>query len=103
MSSSIFPGAIAVHGLIVTFIILACARDRDPVLIETPLNYGPFIKKWALGGLVAFLLCSTVYLTVNRSVYGNKPDGWGSAHPNMRFGPQADWRVRPVIKSVIHR
>ncbi len=96
-------GAIAVHGLIVTFIILVCARDRESVEICEPVNYGPFIKKWAIAGLVAFLLCSTVYLTVNRSVYGDKYDGWGSGRPNLRLGPDADWRVRPVVKSVIHR
>jgi hypothetical protein len=96
-------GAIAVHGLIVTYIILACARDKESVVIEEPREYGTFIKKWALGGLAAFLVCSTIYLTINRSVYGNRPDGWGGKHPNMRFGPEADWRVRPIIKSVIHR
>ncbi len=96
-------GMIAVNGLIVTYIILAKARDNDPVSIREPEGYGPFIVKWTITGLVAAVLCSTVYLNVNRSFYGNKPDGWGGAHPNMRFGPNADWRVRPVVKSVIHR
>ena len=94
-------GAIMVHALIVTFVILAFARDGETVAIQEPESYGPLIRKWALGGLVAFVLCSTVYLSVNRSFYGNKPDGWGGA--NMRFGAQADWRVKPVIKSHAHR
>jgi len=39
---------------------------------------------------------------VNLNVYSNKPDGWGGEHPGMRFGPEADRRVLPMVKRVIY-
>jgi len=95
-------GVITVNGLIVTFMIIYFARKPEPVGIQERASYSPMIKRWALAGLVGFIVCSGVYLGVIRSVYGDKPDGW-SNRPNLRLGPNADWRVRPIMKNAIHR
>ena len=47
------------------------------------------------------LLFTAGFTTVIRSVYGDKHDGWGG--PNLRLGPDADWRLKPILKNKGHR
>jgi len=43
---------------------------------------------------------SHIYTTGVRAIYGNKPTGWGGA--NLRLGPDADWQIKPILKSKPH-
>lgn len=93
-------GLIMLNGFIVTFMILYYLREREDVPISPPASYLPMIGRWALGGLIAFFGCTAVYETVDWSVYGFKDHG---ANHNRRFGPDADWIRKPIIKNVGHR
>ena len=43
----------------------------------------------------------TLYTAGIRAIYGDKFAGWGGN--NVRFGENADWRVKPILKSGKHR
>ncbi len=94
-------GVITVNALIATFLILFYARDKDDVTIRPQEQYGAYIRKAVLAGLTLVLLFTAGFTTVVRSVYGDKHDGWGG--PNLRFGPDADWRKKPILKNKQHR
>jgi len=46
------------------------------------------------------LATTTLYTGGIRLLYGNHWTGWGGN--NLRFGPNADWRVKPLLKSKRH-
>jgi hypothetical protein len=87
------------NALICTVLILTCARlpDETPALREA--DYGLLTRKAVL--LSIFLVAIPVlYTTGVRTLYGNQWTGWGGN--NLRFGPDADWRVKPILKSKHH-
>jgi len=47
------------------------------------------------------ILFDAAFTTVTHGVYGNQHDGWGGR--NIRFGPEADWRIKPILKNKEHR
>jgi hypothetical protein len=81
-------------------LVLACAGlpDETPALRAT--DYGLLTRKAVL--LLGLLLVAipTLYTAGVRTLYGNQWTGWGGN--NLRFGPEADWRVRPILKSKHH-
>ena len=93
-------GTIMFNALICTVLILGWARQPDEVPAPREANYGLFTRK-ALA-LTAVLLFSTtvLYTTGFRVIYGDKTTGWGGA--NLRLGPNADWRIKPILKSKPH-
>ena len=93
-------GTIMFNALICTVLILGWARQRDEPPAPREADYGLYTRK-ALA-LTAVLLLSTtlLYTTGFRAIYGNKPTGWGGA--NLRLGPDADWRIKPILKSKPH-
>lgn len=64
-------------------------------------NYGGLWRKTLYGGLAALLILTVGFTAVIRGLYGDKPLGWGGR--NLRFGAEADWRVKPILKDRIHR
>jgi len=46
------------------------------------------------------LLSWPAFTAVGRAVYGDRPDGFGGN--NLLFGPDADWRIKPLLKSQPH-
>lgn len=94
-------GLIMVHAMIATFLILVFARDRDEVVMRADANYGGLWRKTLYGGLAALLILTVGFTAVIRGLYGDKPLGWGGR--NLRFGAEADWRVKPILKDRIHR
>jgi hypothetical protein len=52
--------------------------------------------------LTAILLIATTTLYTGgiRTLYGNQPTGWGGN--NLRLGSNADWRMKPLLKSKPH-
>lgn len=88
---------IFVNALIVTYLILA----RAPGPWKPEGLWQPRMKRWMWMGAAACLVCASLYLVVTRSVYGDAHDGFGGR--NRRFGPEADWRVKPILLDRAHR
>ena len=49
---------------------------------------------------ILLLATTTIYTIGVRALYGNEPTGWGGN--NRRFGADADWRIKPILKSRHH-
>ena len=94
-------GLITVNALIVTFLILYCAREKDMVAIEPIERYGGLIRKTVFAGVVLFIILDVAFTGITHGVYGNRHDGWGGR--DLRFGPEADWRVKPIMKNKQHK
>jgi len=93
-------GVVMFNALICTGLILGGARQPDETPTIREADYGRLIQK-TVGGLAILLVATmTVYPTGIRALYGNKWSGWGGN--NLRFGPEADWRVKPLLKSKRH-
>jgi len=92
-------GTIIVNALISTFFILQIpAGDESGALIHA--DFGRDIRK-ALFALTVVLFTTTLGYTAGvRGIYGDKWTGWGGN--NRRFGPDADWRVKPLLKTKPH-
>ena len=93
-------GMVMVNALICTVLILGFARQQDETPTIREANFGLLIRKSAM--LIGILLVATMTLyTIGiRSIYGDKWAGWGGN--NLRFGDNADWRVKPLLKSKRH-
>lgn len=110
-------GVITVHALIATFLLLFFAREKDKGLqplvqtesggpnetpiTEEPASFAPMIRRTVATGVAVFILFNASFTAIVHSVYGDKHDGWGGR--NVRFGPEADWRVKPILKNKAHR
>ena len=77
---------------------LASAPDETPTFREA--NFGLLIRKSVVVLCALLLATATIYTTAIRAIYGNQSTGWGG--DNLRFGPNADWRVKPLLKSKRH-
>ena len=93
-------GTTMFNALICTVLILGFARPQD----ETPPiregDFGVLVRKsvaWLGIMLVATMM---LYAMGIRALYGNQWTGWGGN--NLRFGENADWRVKPLLKSKKH-
>ncbi len=90
---------ILVNALLATWLLLVYVREEDaapfPVESEIPL------QRWVLGGFGAMAVAAFVFAGITHGVYGDRHDGWGGR--NLRWGPEADWRVKPILKSREHR
>lgn len=92
---------IMVNGLIVTFLILYYGQESEEVPSQEPPTWAPLLKRWILCGIAAIIFCNVAYTGVSHVIYGGKADHPGKS--NVRFGPEADWRVKPLLKSEVHR
>jgi len=63
-------------------------------------NYSTLIRKALLLLFLLLFATTLVYTTLIRALYGDQWTGWGGN--NRRFGPDADWRVKPILKSRHH-
>ena len=93
-------GVMMFNALICTVLLLGFARQRD----ETPAihlaDYDVLTRKSVKWLGIALVVAMTFYTTGIRAIYGNQWIGWGGK--NLRFGPDADWRVKPLLKSKRH-
>jgi hypothetical protein len=93
-------GVIMFNALICTVLLLGWVRQPDETPAFRAADFGAFTRK-AIGLTAVLLLATTFFYTAGvRSLYGNQPTGWGGN--NLRFGPNADWRVKPLLKSRPH-
>ena len=93
-------GTIMFNALICTVLILGWARQADEAPALRAADYALYIRR-ALA-LTALLLLSTtlLYTAGFRAIYGDKPAGWGGG--NLRLGPNADWRIKPILLNKPH-
>lgn len=94
-------GMVMVNALICTVLILGFARPQDETPEIREANYDVLTRK-AVVWLGVFLVgAMTIYTAGIRALYGNQFVGWGGN--NVRFGENADWRAKPILKSGKHR
>lgn len=60
-----------------------------------------FLRRAALWLAITALLAPLLEAAIVRGVYGSAHAGHSGA--NLRFGPDANWRTRPVLKGTTHR
>ena len=93
-------GTIMFNALICTILILGWARQPDNPPAPQAADYGLYTRKALVLVAVTLLSTTLIYTTGFRLIYGNKPTGWGGA--NLRLGPNADWRIKPILKTKPH-
>ncbi len=93
-------GLIMLNALVCTVLLLAWARPADETPALRGADYGLFTRKAVALTAVLLVATTTFYTAGVRSLYDNQPTGWGGN--NLRFGPNADWRVKPLLKSKPH-
>jgi len=93
-------GVIMVNALICTFLILGFARQQDETPAALQVDFGPFVRKAILALTILLFATTLLYTGGVRLLYGDKWTGWGGN--NRRFGSDADWRVKPILKSRHH-
>lgn len=94
---------IFINAALATFLLGYLPRPTAETLtIEEPEPFRPRLGKvWAIGLPVAIVLM-TLYTGIIRGVYGDASVG----HPDLshkRFGPEAVWAVKPILKEGKHR
>jgi len=96
-------GVLFFNAVIATFLIAAFAReeDRDPAPLTPVEDYKPLFWKSVAAMGIAVVFATFAFTGVVRSVYGDHFAG--HAGNERRFGDQADWRIRPVLRDIKHR
>jgi hypothetical protein len=93
-------GTTMFNALICTVLILSYAHQRDETPQIREANFGRLIRKSVAVLWLLLLTTTTLYTAGIRALYANKWTGWGGN--NLRFGPDADWRVKPLLKTKRH-
>jgi hypothetical protein len=93
-------GAVMFNALICTVLLLGWARQPDETSALREADFGLFARKAVALTAVLLVATTTIYTAGIRVIYGNQPTGWGGG--NLRLGPNADWRVKPILKSKPH-
>ena len=94
-------GVIIVHAVIVTVLILVLPVEGHAESGITTAN----LRRFTWCSAVCLLLAATAGPALEtlavRAVYGDALAGHAS--PNYRFGPDANWKARPILKGTTHR
>jgi hypothetical protein len=94
-------GLFFVNGLIATFLILVYPPQSETEPTASPADYAGIFRRSMIRGVTALVAGILVYTGITRAIYGDEFNGFGGNH--RRFGVQADWRVRPLLKNLPHR
>lgn len=96
-------GVLFVNAVIATFMINCCVREQEnPDLPpESPADYRLLFQRSFIALTAALAFATFAFTGVVRLVYGDHFAG--HAGNQRRFGPEADWRIRPVLRDVEHR
>jgi hypothetical protein len=108
-------GAIFVNAAIATFLILGFGRGPkrtseptvQPQMNTDEHRYGsawkPLWPRFLWICLAALVVGVFAFTGITRYVYHGHAVGGDSPMNNMRFGPRADWYVKPILKNKEHR
>jgi hypothetical protein len=97
----ITEGMFFVNGLIAMFLLVTGARPDRKAPQQSESDYTPIFRRSMLAGTAALILGIFGFTGLSRAIYGDKFDGFGGNQ--RRFGDQADWRIRPLLKNRPHR
>lgn len=90
---------IIINASLATFLVVALPRPSVNVPVQEPLDYRPLLGRVWVGGLIAAAVLISFYAAVNFGVYGKaKITG-----PQYRWGDEAVWRTKPILKNKAHR
>jgi hypothetical protein len=93
-------GTIMFNALVCTVLILGYARQPDETPAFKEADFGLFTRKAAALTVALLIATTTLYTLGIRRLYGNQQTGWGGH--NLRLGPDADWRLKPLLKTKPH-
>lgn len=94
-------GVVMLNALICTVLVLGVGMRTSPAPIIQPAEFRQLtLRSWAVAGavLVGAMVCYTAGI---RMIYHDHAIGWGGN--NLRFGEQADWRVKPIQLKLRHK
>lgn len=96
-------GVLFVNAVIVTFMINCFAREREEtaVPLESPVDYSPTFKRSLIAMIAAVTFATFAFTGIVRMIYGDHFAGHAGYH--QRFGAEAEWRLRPLLRDVKHR
>jgi len=94
-------GVVIVHAVIVTVLILTLPIEGQAEAGVAAVN----LRRLTWGAAAFLLIAATAGPALEtfavREVYGDALAGHAS--PNYRFGPDANWKARPILKGTTHR
>lgn len=93
-------GTTMFNALVCTLLLLGYARPRDETPKIREADFGLLIRRATVWLAILLVATTALYTTGIRALYGNQWTGWGGN--NLRFGPEADWRVKPLLKTKRH-
>jgi hypothetical protein len=90
--------------IIATVLVLLLPREEEPVLIMEEKNYEPLYKRLWLKAIAALVISSILFLVTNRLIY-QYPEYKKLNHNqyHTRFGPDASWKTKPILKNAEHK
>ncbi|MCA9078095.1 MAG: hypothetical protein KDA93_23905 [Planctomycetaceae bacterium] len=95
-------GVLFVNAVIATFMIIFFAREQDSAAMAISTDdYRPLFRRSLVAMLTAVAVATFAFTGIVRMVYGDHFAG--HAGNQRRFGAEADWRLRPVLRDVDHR
>lgn len=93
-------GAIFLNAIIATLMLLASPREGVRVPAQGLINYDRALMRTIVAGMLTVLLSVSVFTATVHYVYGG--EFAGHAGEQRRFGPDALWRTKPILKGGEH-
>ncbi len=90
---------IIMNASLATFLVNVLPKSSVTVSVSEPPGYRSLLVRTWMFGLISAAVLMSMYALVNYSVYGKAKINM----PNIRWGPRADWRNRPLLKNKPHR
>lgn len=98
-------GVITVNAVIVSILILTLPRRDEQVQSAPGQPFGRLLATAALVGCAGAITAVAVQTATVRAVYGDAFAGHAGrdGNPQLRFGPNAEWRIHPNLKGGRHQ
>ena len=100
----ITEAVIFVNAAVATVLLLLWARPHDrEAIVPAHSAQAPYARALFAGVFVAFVTVAAETAII-RGLYGDHHAGHSgrNGQPQMRFGPDAEWRINPLLKSGEH-
>lgn len=94
-------GTIFVCAVVVTLLLLIVPGETPPRVVSEGCSLRSLAIRSVLGLALAAAAAPAVETALVRAVYGTAAAGHAGA--NFRFGPDANWRTKPILKGSTHR